>query len=48
MQFCNLAEHHFLYCKPVRHHTINVDTATCVRVQAFNEIHNFAMQAEAA
>jgi len=36
------------YCKPVGHHTINVDTATCVRVQAFHEIRNFAMQAEAA
>jgi len=27
---------------------INVDTAASARVQAFNEIHNFAMQAEAA
>jgi len=33
------------YCKPVGHHTINVDTATCVRVQDFHEIHNFAMMA---
>jgi len=35
------------YYKPVGHHTINVDTATCVQAQAFHEIYNFTMQAEA-